>query len=59
MAINMHNMDCMVFMAGLPDKAYELAIVERLNNYDMAVGISKYAGYITLTQNKEMCHAEK
>lgn len=57
--IKIFNQDCMEFLAKTPDKAYELAIVERLNNYDMAVDISKYVGYITLTQNKEMCHAEK
>lgn len=26
--INLHNVDCMEFMAGLPDKAYDLAIVD-------------------------------
>lgn len=26
--INLHNIDCMDFMRGLPDKAYELAIVD-------------------------------
>lgn len=28
MPINLHNIDCMTFMAGLPDKAFELAIVD-------------------------------
>jgi len=27
--ITMLNMDCMEFMAGLPDKAFELAIVDK------------------------------
>jgi len=26
--INLHNIDCMEFMATLPDKAYDLAIVD-------------------------------
>lgn len=28
MAIRLHNIDCMEFMKGLPDKAYDLAIVD-------------------------------
>jgi site-specific DNA-methyltransferase (adenine-specific) len=28
MAINLYNIDCMEFMKGLPDKAYDLAIVD-------------------------------
>lgn len=37
----MFNMDCMEFMRGLPDKAYDIAIVDP----PYGIGASKYKGY--------------
>ena len=48
--INLYNVDCMEFMRGLPDKAYDLAIVDPPYGIGASKGIGKRKGERVFTE---------
>lgn len=51
--IEMMNMDCMEYMAGLPDNAYDLAIVDPPYGIDVNMNAGRKAGEVKKHQDKE------